>query len=46
MLQSSVWKIAGFEVKFTKTSAKYGEEETSGYLTKLGNVPPRRNSSD
>lgn len=46
MVQSSFWKIAGFEAKFTKTLAKYGEEETSGYLADLGNVPARRNSSD
>lgn len=41
VLQSSFWKITGFKTKFTKTLAKYGEEETSGYLANLGNVPPR-----
>lgn len=46
MLQSSFWKTVGFEAKFTKTLTKYGEEEPSGYLANLGNVPPRKNSSD
>lgn len=46
VLQSSFWKTAGFKAKFTETLAKYGEEETSGYLANLGNVPPRRNPSD